>query len=222
MPTPPEVRRDILHQLRRRTSGPIPSSRRRVSSLGAAETLLFTAAVFVASPTPAATQGVSGEFLPTPYSAEQIRDAWSEGFWLDTRTTTAEGSRVGRTVVTAWSAEGCEMVEQPVAEDGSLGPASPVYRAAWTELRDHAKFPAQRARRERVRRSTPLGQLDGWLYTVDQPPAEDGSPMVRELFFPDALPGAPVFFRELRGDEEAFRAEQIARRGIDGDISGGD
>jgi hypothetical protein len=83
-----------------------------------------------------------------------------------------------------------------------------IRRSAWTELRDHASYPAATATRTREGRVTKLGDLEGWLYTVEDP----GQGTVSELFFADALPGAPVQMKVRQGDDVVIELEQIARQ----------
>jgi len=145
--------------------------------------------------------------LERPFTAEQIRDEWVEGFQLRVRrwTPTAEIFEVW-TVVSA-DAVGVEIESKAVDATGApLGEAR-VETSTWVQLRDHASFPLDRATRESVGRETPLGELQGWLYTVSDP--SGGS--VTEFFFAETLPGAPVFVHVLSegGIVEIF--EQVER-----------
>jgi len=70
-----------------------------------------------------------------------------------------------------------------------------------------ALFPADRTRREKVTRDTPLGELEGWLYTVEN--ADAGT--VSEFFFAEKLPGAPVHMRVTRDGEVLTEMTQIER-----------
>lgn len=143
--------------------------------------------------------------LPTPYSAEQIRDAWKLGMQVVTRYTTPEGVSFSRAVVTAWSAEKVSMTDQAIDERGGANGELAAFEATWTELRDHALFLTSKASRERATRKTPLGALDGWLYQVEE---EDGD---SEFFFPDRYPGAPFIYAKNRDGEQIFLAEIISR-----------
>lgn len=148
-----------------------------------------------------------GEHWPTPYTAEQIRDAWYEGFWLETEIVTAEGSSFERTVVTAHSPG--QVTLRVTVFDGAHQPlGEPVdVVATWEELRLHAEFPRARADRTRHRAETPLGPVEGYLYRVDG--ERDGE--VREYFFSRDHPGPPVQYRTIRDGEVLFAAGQVAR-----------
>jgi hypothetical protein len=139
-------------------------------------------------PEEAATDVAKVEILPRPFTAEQIRDEWVVGFNL----TNADSLQIEYVTV---DADG-----EPVAV--------PVVRSTtWVELRDHAAFPAASATREEVTRDTPLGTLDGWLYTV----REDQQGTVTEYFFAKQYPGAPVQTRTTREGEFVMDLSQIER-----------
>ena len=56
----------------------------------------------------------------------------------------------------------------------------------------------------RNHRQIELGELEGWLYTVNH---EDGR--VSEFFFADDYPGPPVSFSQTKDGETLYRAETI-------------
>ncbi|MEM7585520.1 MAG: hypothetical protein AAF560_19170 [Acidobacteriota bacterium] len=157
----------------------------------------------------ASAEAPKGETLPTPYTAEQIRDEWTRGFWLDTRVTTPEGTKSSRMEVVSWSEAQVEMREVPLSEvDGEMKPGEPgpTQTATWEQLRDHASFPQASAERQRETRKTELGELEGWVYRVKGP---DGS--TSEFFFADRYPGPPVSYGRAMEGKRMFRVEQFAR-----------
>jgi hypothetical protein len=163
---------------------------------------LLAAALWTA-PTSA---GEPAAALPTPYTAEQIRDAWQRGFSVVIRTRDAGGERFERLAVASWSPEG--QVVRAGAVDSAGRPLgeqhdSPV---TWEQLRQHASFPAARTTRERVHRDLALGSFDGWLYRVA---GEDGT--ASEFFFGDATPGPPLQYGETREGQRISESEQISR-----------
>lgn len=147
------------------------------------------------------------EMLATPFTAEEIREVWQPGLELVMRQTTPRETTWQRWRVVAADDEGCSIEYTPIDESGGPLGDGQVERHAWTELRDHASFPAGETRRERIERATGLGTLTGWLYTVDSP--ESGE--LSELFFAQALPGAPVWMRLTQGETEILTLEQVAR-----------
>ncbi len=129
--------------------------------------------------------------LPTPFTAEQIRDEWIPGLTLELLNKTPNGEQRQRWTVMAADTDGVDIELAVLAADGSVAGAPTVARNTWEELRDHAAFHASLAKRERTVATTALGEHAGWLYTVRD--AEAG--VVTEFFFADALPGAPLEMR---------------------------
>jgi hypothetical protein len=151
-----------------------------------------------------AATAVAQEHLPTPFTAEEIRDAWRPGRTVTMSIESAAGETISRTTVIGWSPERVEYSEQRLdPERGAVGEAV-TSSAGWEELQGHARFRADLASRERLRTETPLGELDGWLYRVS-----DGAGASQELFFADAYPGPPVVFSGTAEGEVTFRARQI-------------
>ncbi len=164
-------------------------------------TMLVTLAASIS-----AQDAATDDCLPTPYTAEQIRDSWPLGMQVVTRYTTPGGVNSSRTVVTAWSPEKVSMTDQGVDKRGGAVGEVRAFDATWEELRDHARFLIATSSRERTTRETPLGELDGWQYRVEE---EDGG--VSEFFFPDRFPGAPVVYSKTKDGVQVFLSEVISR-----------
>lgn len=148
------------------------------------------------------------QHLPTPYTADQIRDAFPQGLQILMRVTTPAGTSFSKMVVQRWSPDEVTMSEQAVDEAGRpIGPQT-VATATWVELRDHASFSAETAIRRRAIQTTPLGSLEGWLYMV-----REGEESVSEFFFADAFPGPPILFSQSQTGTAQLRAEMIERSG---------
>ena len=145
--------------------------------------------------------------LMRPFSGEEIRDEWIPGFRLLMRRTYPEETRIERWTVVSADDDGVEIEYADLADDGSVEREPTVSRSDWTELRDHAAFPAAYSTREWVSRETALGYFEGWLYRVAKPSAA----VINEFFFVPELPGAPVQMRTLEGDTIVFELEQTAR-----------
>lgn len=145
--------------------------------------------------------------LQRPFTAEEFREEWVPGFRLLMRRSFPEETRIERWTVVAADEEGAEIENAAIAEDGSVEGEPSVSRSSWTELRNHASFPATHSTREWVSRSTALGEYEGWLYTVADPEAAT----VQEFFFVPSLPGAPVQMRILDGEATVLELEQTAR-----------
>ncbi len=177
-----------------------PSRRRIVALALCALSWSAVPAVVAAGDEPA------GEALPTPFTAEQIRGGFAAGQVVDVRTWSPAGEAFQRWHVLEATAEACTMESVAIDGDGRPAGEPTASTTSWTELRDHARFPADRATRERCWRETALGTLEGWRYTVEGP---DGS--TTTFFFADAYPGAPVWMRTLADGEPVFLMEQIRR-----------
>ena len=180
----------------------------KIPLLAAGATLVCALAATVA------TFGIDDqkETLPTPFSAAEIRDGWPQGFWLDTKTTTPQGERIGRTIVTGWGADEVTMIEVVLAEGAEPTEeqvaAAPSATMTWEELEGHARFDASTTSRIRETRSTALGaELAGWTYRVR---GAAGAESV--FFFADDFPGPPVLYWQMKDGKKLFTAEQIARQ----------
>jgi len=145
--------------------------------------------------------------LDRPFTAEQIRDEWVEGFRLKIRHWTPESEFFEEWTVVIADDEGVEIETFVFDGEGAVASEPSTQRSTWVQLRDHASFPADRATREAVTRGTSLGELDGWLYTVGDPTGET----VTEFFFAENLPGAPVTMYTTTNGELVGIFEQIER-----------
>jgi hypothetical protein len=144
--------------------------------------------------------------LARPFTADEIRNEWVEGFQLTIRRSGPDGEGIERWTVVAADSDGAEIEYATLDENGKVEGEPTVRRSEWVELRDHASFPAENATREWVSRHTALGDHEGWLYRV---PDESGS--VSEYFFVPLLPGAPVEMRILDGEDTVFSLHQLDR-----------
>jgi hypothetical protein len=145
--------------------------------------------------------------LRRPFTAEQIREEFVEGLRVDIRRSTPDGETIERWTVLTTDEEGLEMESTALDADGNPTGESNVAESTWIELRDHATFSADRATLEETTLETPLGMLDGWLYSIRN--EADGT--VTEMFFAESLPGAPVVLRQTRGDEMIMEMTQLTR-----------
>jgi hypothetical protein len=145
--------------------------------------------------------------LDHPFSAEQIRDEWVVGFTLKIRRWTPDAEAFEEWTVVGADSDGVDIESVVLDADGQPTTAPAVQHSTWVQLRDHASFPADRATREAVTRGTPLGELSGWLYAVDDPSGE----VVTEFFFAEELPGAPVTVHVIKGGELVEVFEQVER-----------
>jgi hypothetical protein len=143
-------------------------------------------------------------YLPTPYSAEQIRDAWQPGLVVETRTTSTGAETTERLVVVAASAERVTIRREPLAAGAAAEPAARELTATWAELRDHARFAAKDATRERAECRSALGVQPGWRYATRN---EHGDALT--MCFADATPGPPVEYETRREGKLLSRTEHV-------------
>ncbi len=153
------------------------------------------------------TAAETAAILPRPYTAEQIRGEWIPGFTITLLQRTTAGPSLERRSVLSADDEGLEIEYAPLDLEGNPAGEPRRKRSTWVELRDHATFPADSARREEAAQETPLGTLDGWLYTVRD--ADEGT--TTELFFARSTPGAPIQMRTTRAGELVLELIQIER-----------
>ena len=165
------------------------------------------ALVLLSLPAFAAPEESRPATLPRPFTAEQIRDEWVQGLTLVFRRVAPEGEARERWTVVTSDPEGVVIEFTPVDAGGQAIGASRRQRSTWNELRDHASFPAGTATRAEATRETPLGKLEGWLYTV--PDSARGT--VSELFFARELPGAPVTMKVTRAGQTVLEMTQVSR-----------
>ena len=192
--------------------------RRRLAALASLALLALSACDRPAPPPVAAAPEASlpapapapppSEFLEHPFTAEEIRDEWIPGFTLEVQMSSPAGDELQRWTVVGADAEGADIEYAPsirwaTSSAGRRSGAPPGPSSATTRA-----FPAANATRQEATRSTALGELDGWLYTVRGAAAGE----VTELFFARSLPGAPVEMAVMKDGEVVSGMSQIARR----------
>lgn len=139
-------------------------------------------------------------WLPTPFTADQIREAMPVGAFRDFRNTVADGA-VARShfeVIEA-DAEGALLTYSERRTDGEPTRAPQQGRESWDDLRLHARFPAADTRwlgEEEV--EVPAGRFLARHYEVLK--VEPGRPAtVWDYWFAPKLPGPPVKFTVKQG-----------------------
>jgi hypothetical protein len=145
------------------------------------------------------------DHLPTPFSAEQIRDGCPAGRTIRMQEEVAgEPPTFRRIVFTGVDAETSVQELQSTDADGApLGEAS-LGRATWLDLQRHASQPADATTVEEVRLALPFGEFECWLYTVMAPDAE------LRFWFAKELPGMPVQIERWVDGSLAARSLMVA------------
>lgn len=129
------------------------------------------------------------DHAPTPYTADEIRDACPEGRVSVFRT---EGK--GKVAISTITFLKCD--EKGAEMEFSVGPenAPPLQTnrntAAWKDLQAHASFPEKVTKITEETIEIPAGKFDCWVYTVTQ--ISDGKEAKRTFHFAKSLAGPPV------------------------------
>ena len=143
---------------------------------------------------------------PTPYTAQQIREAHPDGtriaFLLEQPGQErfvqvmhfVDGDAVAVTVETWYET----LAGEPLGARGSQ-------RSAWTELRDHAQFDASQTTREHAEVTVFAGTYDCQLYTVSE--GEGAAAQTTRYWFAVDKPGPPVLLTMQAGEQEVMRME---------------
>jgi hypothetical protein len=124
--------------------------------------------------------------LPTPFSADEIRDATPDGHLVET-VVDEDGTVVGRRRTTFLDGDGTGVTMRLDAFDADGRPTGEpaMFRTEWIDLQAHASFPATAAERSWERIDTPLGRLECIRYDVQGDAA-------MSFWFAVDHPGMPV------------------------------
>jgi hypothetical protein len=166
----------------------------------------------VATPAvPAVSAPADSGMLPTPYSAEQIRDNHRDGTVIRMRMEPLGAAPFEE----AWTFVKGDATSVTI-ESRVVGPAGAEARgdpaqataepATWAELRDHAAFPAAATKRGEGTITVPAGTFQAWVYTVTDPQG-----MVTVFHFAKDEPGPPVLMVATKGGQEVYRMTMLSR-----------
>lgn len=134
---------------------------------------------------------------PTPFTAEQIRDACPTGRVAVWQMTSPDGTRRVRSWFEGSNSEGTTFRSVPLDDaDQPLGEPDGG-TATWEELRLHASYPAEHTVVTDATLEVPAGTFETKLYTVTDPDAGT----VTRAWFATSLPGPPVRMVVERGGE---------------------
>lgn len=146
--------------------------------------------------------GEGPDHLPTPYTANQIREAHPEGAVVTAQMVRSDGTTVLlRTVFHDHSEQGTAFTTEQKDPLGNLVGQPQTNRASWEELRQHAIFPRETTRRSESTVTTALGTQACWKYEVNDNQTR------RVMWFSKSHPGAPVLMEEYLGEELQYRIE---------------
>ena len=137
--------------------------------------------------------------LPTPYTAEQIRESFQPGKQLMFGLKSAEGDKVQHWKVLSADEETVTIEFRLQGEDGEKRSSK------WEELRDHALFLEENTVRTEGERSLFNGTAATEIYTRTE------GPKVTTFVFAKGLPGPPVVMTTTVAGQEVFSMEQLKR-----------
>jgi hypothetical protein len=141
---------------------------------------------------------------PTPFTAEQIRDANPRGTRLVFRIEEADAPPVLREMRFTVTDDDTATIESVMLDAGGAPMGEPERSTAtWTELRNHAAFPAAATTRSDATCTVPAGRFDCRLYTVRG--GTDESPTTSRFHFARTRPGPPVRYEVEKDGEITFR-----------------
>lgn len=165
----------------------------------------------VEPPPPETTQALPDGTAPRPFSAEQIRQAMPVGHVVRLRVE-AQGAEPQelRWEVTAADATRCTIASKVYDLRGALVRDEGAGTSQWTELREHAAFPAAETVITSGTIEVPAGRFETRVYRVT---SRDGSfTMVKTLHFATTLPGPPVLMTVERDGEPLMKMTLLERR----------
>ena len=131
--------------------------------------------------------------LPTPFTADEIRDATGTGKTIRILIEEPDGTRFER--VNRFSdcdAEGATLERWRAILDGGVDGQVVSGRVTWLELQWHAAFPAERTTVAEETLELPMGRLECVRYDTREGDVTDAP--VESFWFARAFPGMPVRF----------------------------
>jgi hypothetical protein len=144
---------------------------------------------------------------PRPFTAEQIRDAMPAGAEIRYRwEKDGQPPTVSLWTVTASDAGACTIRSETFAEDGTPAADAKSGTSRWTELMEHATFPADATTRTETAVEVPAGRFDAWLYEVRR------AGKVERFYFAKSLPGPPVLLVVEQDGRPVLRMSLLSRK----------
>lgn len=167
-----------------------------------------------ASARPPAENRVRDGHAPTPFDAEQIREACPPGHFRLYRVEVPGRPKLYRVLRFGQRTEEVTtFISRQLDADGHPFGEQRRTRARWEALQAHASFPESRTTIRPTRHTTPAGTFDCWLYEVRE--RRDGRRghrrhRVRRYWFAKPLPGPPIQLDQRVGGKLTFRMVLVA------------
>jgi hypothetical protein len=141
-----------------------------------------------------------------PFTAEQIRDATQVGRTYRFAMRQGEQTLTVTMRFTAVTPEGAT-IERSVVDASGNALDQGTDDATWSDLVDHASYPADQTEITETTVEVPAGKFDAMLYTVTA--EQDGKAFVSRMYFAKSLPGAPVKAEITLGDQSMLAMELL-------------
>ena len=174
--------------------------------------LLMAAACSSAEPVPSPDRDgpppelhrMQPDHAPTPFAAEEIREACAEGAFREYALTENNQTRNLR-MVFGPEVDGAAVVDTVIlADDGTAATTMPGQPTPWSGLQAHASFPEAMTEITPCRHQVEAGKFEAWTYVVSSP---DGT--VKTFIFARDLPGPPIDMITWRGGFQTQRMELV-------------
>lgn len=151
------------------------------------------------------THVLEPDHAPTPFTADQIRDATDEGKTRRIRIVEADGTTYFRVNTFSDCTDGGALLTR-TRFDGDGGPIGEpdASHVTWLDLQRHASFPADRTTIDEVELDGRLGRLACLRYTF-----ADGDE-VDVFWFATSMPGMPIRTESRVAGELTVTTEVIA------------
>ena len=167
--------------------------------------LLLAAPVLAEANGPDPANRLNTDHAPTPFSAEEIREASPSGHFA-VFLVEAEGADSFRLVseFTKVTAEMAEFRGWRESMEGVVIGELMTASATWAELQAHASFPENQTEISEGMVEVPAGSYACWIYSIK---GEDGK--LKEMAFAKKLPGPPVSMRILANGNVVYSMKLV-------------
>lgn len=146
-------------------------------------------------------------YLPTPYTAEQIRDFSKNRKIKFLMETPGKPNTYQIFEFREGTAEKSDMDGYMLDTEGKLIGKKQTVSAAWKELQAHASYPEKNTLLSRDKVKTVAGAFDCWLYTHTS--EKEGKTMVNRTWFAVSMPGPPVLMISQVEGQTVFKLTMV-------------
>jgi hypothetical protein len=160
------------------------------------------------APPPTGPAPALAEPAPTPFTAQQIRDASRPGrTWIWYVEVPGKPTVRRRVTITKVEPERAEMETAALDETGKEIEKTPAKSVTWEELRKHAEFPRDEVTMREEVIEAPAGVYSCVVYVV-----KSGDDETTTYYFAKDLPGAPVYFFTDKGGQRTMTSTLLDYR----------